>query len=52
MLVQLAERQPLPLDIGEGLFINVLEAAGDEPVLWLARVELPRSGRPTVSGDR
>ena len=41
MPVKLGEREPLALDIGQRLLIRALEAARDEPVLRLARVELP-----------
>ena len=41
MPVELGEREPLALDIGKRLLIGALEAARDQPVLRLARVELP-----------
>jgi hypothetical protein len=39
--VELGERPTLSLDIGQRLFIGALEAAGDQPGLRFARVELP-----------
>ena len=41
MPVKLGEREPLALNIGQRLLIRALEAASDQPVLRLARVELP-----------
>jgi hypothetical protein len=41
MPVKLGEREPLALDIGKRLLIGALETTSDQPVLRLARIELP-----------